>query len=98
MKEQVLDGVSAEELSSHGLWGTRPDVLLERQETSVLVRRCMDDLRDDYQGILILRHFEDMDLEEIAQRLRISDVNVRVREHRARSALRRRLEEINDAT
>lgn len=94
MKEQVLDSASAEELFSHGLWGTRPDVLLERQETSVLVRRYMDDLRDEYQGILILRHFEDMDLKEIAQRLSISDVNARVREHRARGALKKNLEEI----
>ena len=98
MKEKVFGSSTVEDFLPHGFGErSRPDLLMERQETAALVQGCMAGLRHDYREILVLRYFEDEALGTIACRLGITDVNARVRQHRACGALRRRLEETRGA-
>jgi RNA polymerase sigma-70 factor (ECF subfamily) len=64
---------------------------LERVETRATVRSCIDQLPDDYRAILLLRDIEELDTDETAKRLGLSQANVKTRLHRARQALRTRL-------
>ena len=65
-----------------------PEALLERQETRVLVRACIDRLPESYRTVLLLRDIEELDTEEAAHLLGISPNAVKIRLHRARQALR----------
>lgn len=57
-----------------------------------LVRARIGELPDDYRIVLTLRDIEELNTREVAAVLRISEGAVKVRLHRARAALRRRLE------
>lgn len=66
----------------------------ERQEEIELVRRALTGLAlKDFQ-ILVLREFEELSYEEIANRLKLSEGTVMSRLHRAREALAKRLKEL----
>lgn len=94
---------SIEELLPHfdaqGEWSSRvvsweapSDVLLQRQETRALVRRCIDRLPETYRTTLLFRDIEELDTEEAADILGITPNAVKIRLHRARQALRTLLE------
>lgn len=70
------------------------DELLERKEVREFVRRAVQKLPDPYRTVLVLRDLEGFSTEETAEALQISVVNVRVRLHRARSALKKLLEPV----
>ncbi len=53
-----------------------------------MVRRCIDDLPEPYRVVLLLRDIEELNTQETAERLGISEAAVKVRLHRARLALR----------
>jgi RNA polymerase sigma-70 factor (ECF subfamily) len=72
--------------------GCSSEQLLQRQETRVLVRRCIDRLPDTYRTVLLLRDIEELDTEETADLLGITSNAVKIRLHRARQALRTLLE------
>jgi len=73
-------------------WEAPSDVLLQRQETHALVRRCIDRLPETYRTVLLLRDIEELDTEETANLLGITPNAVKIRLHRARQALRTLLE------
>ena len=73
-------------------WEAPSDVLLQRQETRALVRRCIDRLPETYRTVLLLRDIEELDTEETADLLGITPNAVKIRLHRARQALRTLLE------
>jgi RNA polymerase sigma-70 factor (ECF subfamily) len=82
-----------------GHWADAPgrlaassDELLERRETRVAVRRCIDQLPETYRTVLLLRDIEDMETEAVAELLAITPNAVKIRLHRARQALRTLLE------
>ena len=52
----------------------------------------IDKLPDNYRTVLLLRDVEEMSISEVAKILNISETNVKVRVHRARSALKKLLE------
>jgi RNA polymerase sigma-70 factor (ECF subfamily) len=52
----------------------------------------IDKLPDNYRTVLLLRDIEEMSISEVAKILNISETNVKVRVHRARSALKKLLE------
>ena len=79
------DGYWATEVHS---WGASSDDLLERRETRMLVRRCIDRLPETYRTVLVLRDIEDLGTEEAAEQLGISSNATKIRLHRARQALR----------
>jgi RNA polymerase sigma-70 factor (ECF subfamily) len=66
--------------------------VLARRELRDRVRACIQQLPDDYRTVLLLRDIEEMDTEQAAQALGISEGAVKTRLHRARQALRTLLE------
>lgn len=65
---------------------------IQRKETQVAVRACIDRLPDDYRTVLLLRDIQELDTAEVAGLLEITEGNVKVRLHRARQALKTLLE------
>ncbi len=68
------------------------DGVMEQAELAAFVRQCVDTLPEDYRVTLQLRDFEELSVKEVSRVLEISEENVKVRTHRARSALKRLLE------
>jgi RNA polymerase sigma-70 factor (ECF subfamily) len=79
------DGCWATDVHS---WDATSDALLERRETRQMVRRCIDSLPETYRTVLVLRDLEDLDTEEVAEKLGITPNATKIRLHRARQALR----------
>lgn len=71
-----------------------PSEPLELSELRTMVRRCIADLPEPYRIVLLLRDIEELNTEETAKRLDISEAAVKVRLHRARQALRTLLDPI----
>ena len=71
------------------------DVAEESQlEAAELVHKALAALSVDHRRVLTLRFLEDMSIEDIADVLECSTGTIKSRLHYARSALRRRIEEI----
>jgi RNA polymerase sigma-70 factor (ECF subfamily) len=70
------------------------DELLARRETRERVREAIRDLPEDYRDVLILRDIEGLDTNETADSLSIKPGAVKTRLHRARAALKTRLETV----
>jgi RNA polymerase sigma-70 factor (ECF subfamily) len=68
------------------------DEVLEEAELTSYVRRSVEALPEAYRICLQLRDFEELSVREVSEILDISVENVKVRTHRARSALKRLLE------
>ena len=60
------------------------------------VRKLMQDLPQDQREVFYLRHFEGNSYKEISDNLRLSESKVKVYLHRARSFIKRSLEEKHD--
>jgi RNA polymerase sigma-70 factor (ECF subfamily) len=75
-------------------WRESAESALQRRETRVLVRECIDRLPETYRTVLLLRDIEDLDTDETAERLGITPNAVKIRLHRARQALRTLLEHV----
>jgi RNA polymerase sigma-70 factor (ECF subfamily) len=68
--------------------------VIESADLCQQVTDCIDKLPDSYRIVLQLRDIEGYDTAEVALQLEISESNVKVRLHRARAALKKRLEPI----
>ncbi len=68
--------------------------ILENEHLSTLVRKNINNLPEQYRNVLLLRDIEGYNTEEVAALLDISVSNVKVRLHRARTVLKKRLEPI----
>ena len=78
----------------NGQWsiaGVQSD--LEAQEQLSLVRRLMDDLPEVQRTIMLLRDIEGKTYQEIAEALDISETQVKVYLHRARTKIKERLKD-----
>src|SRR6185436_4204067 len=64
-----------------------------RTECENVLRTALAELPDDYRHIVVAHYHEDQGLQEIADRLRVTESAVRSRLHRARSRLREILEQ-----
>lgn len=71
-----------------------PDSRLSSEESLGEIERAMDHLPEDFKTVLILRDIEDFSNEDVAEILEISVPAVKSRLHRARSFLRKRLENL----
>lgn len=80
-----------DELESHAL-DTDPELALERGEVRAVVEAALDTLDPGQRMVLVLRDIEGLSSREVATSLDLSEEAVRVRLHRARRALRVRLE------
>ena len=73
-------------------WPVSAEEMVQRTQTSELVRSLIDQLPESYRVVLIMRDIEEMSTEETAQTLGVTPNAVKVRLHRARQALRTLLE------
>jgi len=69
-----------------------PDEIFERENLRALVHTKMAELPESYRVILMLRDIEELSTREVAEGLGLSEANVKVRLHRARSAFKKLLE------
>ena len=69
-------------------WSMTCEEAMQQGETRELVRRCIDRLPEAYRTVLLLRDIEEVDTQEAARILGISENAVKIRLHRARQALR----------
>lgn len=98
LKEQQLDGLSPS-FDANGCrivtepvtWDT-PETELTSQQTLAIVRNEINSLPEAYGLVLILRDLEGISTAEVAVILDLTQANVRVKLHRARAALKKRLE------
>ena len=72
-------------------WREVPTEALERQELAGLLRTAIEELPENYRNVILLRDIEEMDGQETAAVLGISEGAVKVRLHRARAMLQRNL-------
>jgi RNA polymerase sigma-70 factor (ECF subfamily) len=68
-----------------------PEQQAASSEMQRLLESAIEDLPDDYREVLILRDVQEMDTDEAAIALDISEQNVKVRLHRARALLRKKM-------
>ena len=78
--------------ASHAAEGASPDEHVEARTARLRVATALAALPEDYRDVVVAHYHEDLGLQEIAERLRISESAVRSRLHRARAALRTLLE------
>ncbi len=71
-----------------GAWAPTAAEQLASKETRALVRQKIEQLPDDYRTVLLLRDIEELDTQQTAEILQISNGAVKTRLHRARQALR----------
>jgi RNA polymerase sigma-70 factor (ECF subfamily) len=70
-----------------------PDQAVIRQEMNECIREFVEKLPPDYKTVMVLSEIEGLRNREIADILEISLDNVKIRLHRARSGLKKKLEE-----
>lgn len=70
---------------------TSPDLAAEKAEQILRVAEVLDTLPDDYRQVLVLRHFEDLDHEAIAERMNRSAAATRMLWIRALKSLKQKL-------
>jgi RNA polymerase sigma-70 factor, ECF subfamily len=69
-----------------------PENLLLSKDESNTVLRCIGELPESYRIILMLRDIEELSTSETAKATGLSEINVKVRLHRARAALKKLLD------
>lgn len=72
-------------------WREVPSEALERQEIRALMQQAVAELPDTFRQVVILRDMEELSVNETAEALGISVALVKVRLHRARLLLQKRL-------
>jgi len=75
----------------HSAPAQSPGDALDRREMAVAVRQAMSTLDPEHREVLLLREFDGLDYQQIADALGIAEGTVKSRLNRARSALRERL-------
>jgi RNA polymerase sigma-70 factor, ECF subfamily len=73
-------------------WSTSVDDPARQTELRLVLSAAIEQLPDDYRAVVVLRDVEGLPHREIAEILGLTVVNVKMRVHRARLFLRKRLE------
>lgn len=71
-----------------------PEMNIIREETKQLLEEAVNRLAPKYRVVYILREIEGMSINDIAECLDLSNSNVKVRLHRAKTALKEKLYEL----
>lgn len=74
-------------------WSQVPEQILEGQETLAQVKEAIEALPPKLREVIVLRDVAGFSADEVGQALQISTGNQRVRLHRARAAVRQKLED-----
>ena len=93
-RARFVEGLEWEELATlPAMNDTQVDDLgIEARQRDELVREALGELPEDYRDVVIAHYHMDLGLQEIADKLSITESAVRSRLHRARSRLRTLLE------
>jgi RNA polymerase sigma-70 factor, ECF subfamily len=94
-RARVVEGLDWEELASLPLANDAApsaDLRVIAKERDARVRSALRELPDDYRDVVVAHYHLDLGLQEIADRLDITESAVRSRLHRARTRLRGLLE------
>jgi RNA polymerase sigma-70 factor (ECF subfamily) len=70
-----------------------PEQAVSRRQMAALLDRAIDALRPEYRAVVVLRHHEDLDYEEIAEVMSLPLGTVKTYLHRARKAMAAHLRE-----
>lgn len=68
------------------------EAMVSQHENRVLIRAALEQLPENYRTVIIMRDLEEMDTAETAEALGVTVTAVKLRLHRARAALRAKLE------
>ncbi|MBS2013417.1 MAG: sigma-70 family RNA polymerase sigma factor [Deltaproteobacteria bacterium] len=95
-RARVVEGLDWEELATlpsvNDNESVLVDVTAETRERDARVREALKELPDDYRDVVVAHYHLDLGLQEIADKLSITESAVRSRLHRARTRLRSLLE------
>ncbi|MDB4945577.1 MAG: polymerase sigma-54 factor RpoN [Labilithrix sp.] len=95
-RARVVEGLDWEELATLPSMNdnevTQVDVGVEHRERDARVREALKELPEDYRDVVVAHYHLDLGLQEIADKLAITESAVRSRLHRARTRLRTLLE------
>lgn len=95
-RARVVEGLDWEELATlpsvNDNESVLVDVTAETRERDARVREALNELPDDYRDVVVAHYHLDLGLQEIADKLSITESAVRSRLHRARTRLRSLLE------
>jgi RNA polymerase sigma-70 factor (ECF subfamily) len=69
-----------------------PESILERENSLTFITQKIDQLPEQYRIVIMLRDIEELSTKEVAKLLDYTEANIKVRLHRARSALKKRVE------
>jgi len=72
--------------------GNLPEANCSAHETRDVIQRALNALPDEYREVLVLKHIEELDYQEIAGITGTSVAALKVRAHRGREMLRKMLE------
>lgn len=86
--EDVLPDTEKEMAGKIPKWANQPVAALMNKEISVQIKKELDKLPPSYRLVLVLRDMEGFSTREVSEMIEISETNVKVRLHRARSLLR----------
>jgi RNA polymerase sigma-70 factor (ECF subfamily) len=90
-----LDETSNGHNNNHAIGGpgpTAPDRALEGAQMEKLLQDAIGNLDDEHRVVVVLRDVEDLSIEEICEITGLPDGTVKSRLHRARLALRKKLQ------
>lgn len=74
-------------------WSAQPDDLLLKTELQAALAAAIGELPEIYRSVILLRDLEELSTEETAQILDLSEDAVKTRLHRARLAVRQKLDQ-----
>ena len=74
-------------------WSSLPDDRLLQAEMKEVLERAIGDLPENYRSVILLRDMEELSTQETAHVLELSGDTVKTRLHRARLALRAKLDD-----
>ncbi len=74
-------------------WNNETDKNLESEELNIVLEKCIDNLPEKYAIVFRMKTIQEFDTEEICKELDITSSNLWVMIHRARTQLRRCMED-----
>ncbi len=79
-----------------GIYKMNPEKRIIQKETRGMVEHAIDQLPEKYRVVYVLREVEGIENEEIASCLGLTYSNVKVRLHRAKSLLKKKLQDVEN--
>lgn len=89
----TMDQRSGERKLEIADWSALPDAQVLRSELRDVLQEAISELPEIYKSVLLLRDVEELSTEETAQVLEVSEDVVKTRLHRARLAVRQKLDQ-----